>query len=105
MFDLRRRQFITLLGAAAAIRYAVPAIYQYRDFAAAGGLTSYGGSVTDMYRQVGVYTGRILKGEKPADLPVVQATKVELIINLKTAKALGLNIPSTLLAAANEVIE
>jgi putative ABC transport system substrate-binding protein len=99
-FNGQSEQLATL-----SIRHAVPAIYQYREFAAAGGLMSYGGSLTEMYRQVGVHTSRILKGEKPADLPVQQSTKVELIINLKTAKALGLTVPLPLLGRADEVIE
>jgi putative tryptophan/tyrosine transport system substrate-binding protein len=99
-FNARVRQF-----AALTLRHGMPTVYQYRQFAAAGGLMSYGGSITDLYRQVGSYTGRVLKGEKPAELPIQQSTKAELIINLKTAKALGLTVPLALLARADEVIE
>jgi putative ABC transport system substrate-binding protein len=91
--------------AALTIRQAMPAIYQYHPFVNAGGLVSYGPSQTDNYRQVGNYVGRILKGEKPSDLPVIQSSKVELIINLKTAKALGITVPLPLLGRADELIE
>jgi putative ABC transport system substrate-binding protein len=90
---------------ALSLRHKVPAIFQFADFATAGGLVSYGGSLADSYRQVGIYTARVLKGEKPADLPVQQSTKVEMIINLKTARALGITVPLPLLGRADEVIE
>jgi len=100
-FLLGRIELLTALT----LRHAVPSISQDRDLTAAGGLMSYGGNLAESYRLAGVYTGRILKGEKPADLPVQQSTKTELIINLKTAKALGLTVPLSLLGRADELIE
>ena len=100
LFTTRRVQIVTL-----AVRHAVPVIYGSREFADIGGLMSYGTNLADSRRQVGAYTGRILKGEKPAELPVMRATKFELLINMQTARVLGLDVPATLLARADEVIE
>jgi putative ABC transport system substrate-binding protein len=99
-FDTRRDRIIAL-----AAQHAVPAMYQFREYPAAGGLMSYGTDLADVYRQIGVYAARVLKGEQPGELPIIQPTKFELVINMKAAKALGLGIPSGLLSIADEVIE
>jgi putative ABC transport system substrate-binding protein len=100
IFESQRHRIVAL-----AAQHAVPTIYALREYAVAGGLMSYGASINDVYRQAGSYVGRVLKGEKPSDLPVIQTSKFELLINLKTAKTLGIAVPAAVLALADEVIE